>query len=167
MNRILRSSQISPHTVPSVGLAVHFSGLHIGVLYRVTETEAVRLLHLAWHHALRSDQLKAEYSCWIRLAIHEDRAMAIATYCRRIWKQNQRNQLPYGFSEPNDFFDTSGNLIKGPAKTGLTCASFVLALFEAARTPLADLDTWPEPTSEDIERQRALLTQLANTSNVD
>jgi hypothetical protein len=93
--------------------------------------------------------------------------MAIASFCRRIWKQNQRNQVPYGFSQPNNFFDTSGNLIKGPAKIGLTCASFVLAVFEAAGIPLADLATWPVPTTGDIDRQRELLDKLDNDPGVD
>jgi hypothetical protein len=93
--------------------------------------------------------------------------MAIAAFCRRIWTQNARNQVPYGFSHPNNFFDTSGNLIKGPAKVGLTCASFVLAVFEGARVPLADVATWPEPTADDIGRQRELLTNLERDASVD
>jgi hypothetical protein len=160
MARILRSDQISPQTVTAIGIAVHRKGLHIGVLYRVTDSATVRILHLAWHHALRSEELKADYACWIRPDILDDRAMAIASFCRRIWKQNQRNQVPYGFSRPNDFFDTSGNLIKGPARIGLTCASFVLAVFAAAAFPLADLATWPVPTAVDIERQHELLQKL-------
>jgi hypothetical protein len=98
--------------------------------------------------------------------IDDDRAMAIAAFCRRIWNQNERNQIPYGFSSPNRFFDTSGNAIKGPAKVGLTCASFVLAVFEGAGVVLADLDTWPNPTAEDIERQRELLNNLSRDPDV-
>jgi hypothetical protein len=146
---------------------VHREGLHIGVLYRVAENETIRLLHLAWHHDLRSEELKPQYVCWVRPAIEDDRAMAVASFCRRIWKQNQRSQVPYAFSHPNDFFDTSGNLIKGPAKTGLTCASFVLAVFNGARIPLADLTTWPAPTPEDQKRQLELLQKLIDDPLVD
>jgi hypothetical protein len=167
MDRVVRSGQFSPQTITGVGIAVHSAGLHIGVLYRVTENETVRLLHLAWHHRLRSDELKPEYVLWIRPAIDDDRAMAVASLCRRIWKQNQRNQVPYGFSHPNNFFDTSGDLIKGPAKVGLTCSSFVLAVFEVARVPLADLTTWPQPTEEDISRQREQLEMLAKDLTID
>jgi len=167
MNRVLRSSQLSPQTVSSIGIAVHSEGLHIGILYRVTENATVKLLHLAWHHNLRSDELKPQYSYWIRPKIEDDRAMAIASFCRRIWKQNERNQVPYAFSHPNNFFDTSGNLIKGPAKIGLTCASFVLAVFDGARVPLADLATWPDPTPKDKERQRELLQKLTDDPAVD
>jgi hypothetical protein len=167
MDRVLRSSQFPPQTVTGVGIAVHSAGIHIGVLHRVTENETVRLLHLAWHHHLCSDELKPEYVLWIRPGIDDDRATAVASLCRRIWKQNQRNQVPYGFSQPNNFFDTSGDLIKGPAKVGLTCASFVLAVFEVARVPLADLTTWPQPTEEDISKQREQLEILRQDSAVD
>ncbi|MGO9061389.1 MAG: hypothetical protein ACLQU2_29025 [Candidatus Binataceae bacterium] len=92
--------------------------------------------------------------------------MAIAAFCRRIWKQSVRNQIPYGFSHPNRFFDTSGNVITGPAKIGLTCASFVFAVFENAGVLLADLDSWPSPTSEDIEKQRELLISLSQGKSV-
>ncbi len=167
MDRVLLSNHISPQTVVGVGIAVHFSGLHIGVLYRVSENAAVKLLHLAWHNKLRSDDLSPVYKCWIRPAIADDRSLAIAAYCRRIWKQNERNQLPYGFSHPNKFFDTSGNIIKGPAKIGLTCASFVLAVFEGAGVLLADLEGWPSPTQEDMERQRALFDRLEGDDHVE
>jgi hypothetical protein len=167
VNRVLLSNQISPQTVAGVGIAVHFSGLHIGVVYRVTENAAIKLLHLAWHHRLRSDNLSSAYKCWIRPAIADDRALAIAAYCRRIWKQNERNQVPYGFSHPNRFFDTSGNVIKGPAKIGLTCASFVLAVYKGAGVLLGSLDTWPSATSEDIERQRELLSKMSEDDSVD
>jgi hypothetical protein len=166
VNRVLRSDHISPQTISGVGIAVHSVGLHIGVLYRVTENATIKLLHLAWHNKLCSDDLTPAYKCWIRPMIDDDRAMAIAAFCRRIWNQNERNQIPYGFSSPNRFFDTSGNAIKGPAKVGLTCASFVLAVFEGAGVVLADLDTWPNPTAEDIERQRELLNNLSRDPDV-
>jgi hypothetical protein len=146
--------------VTSIGIAVHVRGLHIGVLYRVSENTSIRLLHLAWHQKLCSDEPSDAYKCWVRPAIGDDRAMAVAAFCRRIWKQNERSQIPYGFSNPNRFFDTSGDLIRGPAKVGLTCASFVLAVFEGAGVALADLDSWPEPTEDDIKRQTELLDTL-------
>ena len=55
------------------------------------------------------------------------------------------------------FFDPSG-LLEGPAKIGLTCASFVLAVFDGARIPLVKTNAWPKlATTEDINRQKALL----------
>lgn len=160
MNRILQSTKISPQTVSGVGVAIHSAGKHIGVLYRVTTEQPVQLLHLAWHNALRSDQVKSDYVCWVRPMIREDRAMAIAALCRRIWRQNEAGRVPYGFSAPTQFFDPAGRQLSGPAKIGLTCASFVLAVFDAAGFPLIRYETWPPPSPEDVDRQRGLLAAL-------
>jgi hypothetical protein len=161
MNRVLESKKISPQTISGVGIAVHGSGLHIGVLYRISEGSAIRLLHLATHHALRSDEFKADYVCWVRPAIDFERAMAIAAFCRRIWKQNSNGRVAYGFTSPGRFFDATGALLAGPARIGLTCASFVLEVFDRAGLPLVDYASWPLPSDTDIARQTQLLDQLA------
>ena len=110
MNRVVESRNISTQTVTSLGIAVHCSGLHIGILYRVTRDDSVRILHLGSHNGLASDEPRGLYVLWVRLSVEADRAKAIAAYCRRIWKQNEAGKVPYGFSVPNEFFDASGRL---------------------------------------------------------
>ncbi len=166
MDRVVKSTERSPNTVVGIGIAVHQSSSHIGVLYRTGEGKPANILHLAWHHQLKSDEPSLGYPCWVRPRIADERALAIAAYCRRIWKQAARQQVPYGFSAPNAFFDQSGALLLGPAKVGLTCASFVLAVFDGAGSPLARLEEWPGASAEDTERQRELLDQLLQTENV-
>ncbi|HET6250174.1 MAG TPA: hypothetical protein VFE47_20960 [Tepidisphaeraceae bacterium] len=167
MNRVLESSKMSPQTVTAIGIAVHRAGLHIGLLYRVTANDSVRILHLRYHQSLASEQPGSAYICWIRREIEPDRAVAIATYCRRIWKQNRRGKVPFGFSLPTEFFSPSGSMLTGPAKTGLTCASFVLSVFSAASVPLVNTDSWPPPTAEDIKRQAALLNSQRHLMRPD
>jgi hypothetical protein len=157
MNRVLESRKISPQTVAAVGIAIHRVGLHVGVLYRVTKSDSVRILHLGQHEGLASEEPTDSYVCWVRPSLGLDRAMAVAALCRRIWKQNQDGKIPYGFSTPSAFFDASGRKLKSPATVGLTCASFVLAVFAAASIPLIRPETWPVPTREDVVRQRKLL----------
>jgi hypothetical protein len=166
MDRVVKSTERSPHTVIGIGIAVHQSSSHIGMLYRTAEGEPAKILHLAWHHQLSSDHPSTSYPCWVRPRIPDERALAIAAFCRRIWKKASQDQVPYGFSVPSAFFDYSGALISGPAKVGLTCASFVLAVFDGAGLPLVRMDEWPPPTLVDKARQRELLDELRKSSNV-
>lgn len=130
------------------------------MLHRVSEREPVHILHLAWHERLRSEPPSSDYVVWTRPQIEGDRGLAIAAFCRRIAKLSSKQQVPYGFSQPNDFFDSSGGFVRGPSRVGLTCASFVLAVFHTAGVPLARTDEWPLPTIEDLARQKELLEQL-------
>jgi len=166
MDRVVKSTERSPHTVIGIGIAVHQKSSHIGMLYRTAEGEPAKILHLAWHHQLRSDPPSQSYPCWVRPWIPNERALAIAAFCRRIWKKAGDDQVPYGFSAPSAFFDHSGALISGSAKVGLTCASFVLAVFDSAGLPLVRLEEWPSPTPDDKARQRELLDQLRKNADV-
>ena len=108
MDRVLDSKKISPHTLAGVGVAVHAKGTHIGLLYRDNDNEPVVLLHLGWHNSLRREAVSPAYACWVRPAVHPDRADAVAAFCRRIWKQNSHGRVPYGLSKPGRVFDRSG-----------------------------------------------------------
>lgn len=161
MNRVIESSRLSLQTVPAIGIAVYAHGGHIGLAYRVAEGEAVEILHLAGHLDLKSEAPTAAYVCWVNPGIAEDRANAIGALCRRIWKQNKNERVTYGFSAPGQFFTASGRQykVKGPAAVGLTCASFVLEVFEKARLPLIRAP-WPPPSDQDIADQTNLLLHL-------
>lgn len=166
MDRIFESARVSPSEIAHIGVAVHSDGAHIGVLHRSSKNTSALLLHLAWHNRLRSDIPTAEYLLWVEPLIPEARGAAIAALCRRIWKQHKKNGLPFGLSRPNDFFDVKGGVLKGPAKVGLTCATFVLAVFDAAKIPLVRSEDWPDPTETDIARQREFARRLEDDPSV-
>jgi hypothetical protein len=165
IKRVVRSKEFSPETVSAIGIAIH-SRIHVGILYRVSQTERVQILHLAWNRDLRSEPPSPEYRCWVRPEIGVDRAMAIAAMCRRVWKQNGRDQITYNFGSFKKYFNLDGNRIKGPANAGLTCASFVLAVFDAAKLPLIIDDEWPSPSREDMEVQNKYLENLKEDPDV-
>jgi hypothetical protein len=177
MERVLQSAATSMQTVPAVGIAVYHHGGHIGLLYRGAQRDGARILHLGGHLDLRCESPSEKYTCWIRPAINIDRAKAIAAFCRRIWKKNSDGQVPYGFSKPGQFFDFSGNQIRirGPAKVGLTCATFVLEVFDKAGFPLVKYDSWPSPSQKDVETQQLQLRliqdrhpeEIAHTASVE
>lgn len=163
VRRVVKSKDISPQTVASIGIAVYAGLTHVGMLYRISEQQSAEVLHLAWHRRLKSEPPTDECVGWVRPRIEPDRAAAIAALCRRIWRNNGRDQVTFSFSRPSGYFDFEGKQIKGPAKAGLTCAAFVLAVFDAAKFPLVLEDQWPPPDATDIERQNSLLDQLRKT----
>lgn len=66
-----------------------------------------------------------------------------------------------GISEPTDCFDRETlRFLLGPTKTGLTCASFVLAVFQQSGLPLVVCESWPKPNEEDIEWQKLIVKIL-------
>lgn len=145
--------------------AVHDDQRHLGILHRDRSVGEVRLLHLAWHYILRDSTPKPCY-LWIDPPIPEARARQVAALCRRVFRSNVRG-IPYAFSAPNDCFDEStARFLLGPTRHGLTCASFVLAVFDAAGLALVDYSTWPQRPEEDARWQRQVLDQLraANAS---
>ena len=132
---------------------------YIGVLHRQPDSHEIRMLHLAWHHDLQNSTPKPKY-LWIDPAIHARRLRQVAAVCRHIWRANGK-AIPYAFSPPNDCFDEqTGHYLLGPTRHGLTCASFVLAIFERAGLNLADYATWPTDREGDREWQEWIVSQL-------
>jgi len=132
---------------------------HIGMLHWDEEAAKTLLLDLAWHHELRNQSPRGDY-IWIDPDIPSRRLRQVTAVCRKIWRSNE-GALPYAFSPPNDCFDRdTGNFLIGPTNLGLTCASFVLAIFEAAGLQLARYETWPTNRSGDLEWQKWIIEQL-------
>jgi hypothetical protein len=70
-----------------------------------------------------------------------------------------RPRIPYGFRRGTSRFDELGRFIPGPGDTGLTCSTFIQAIFDWARIPLLDEATW-EVRDADRVAQQALLEYL-------
>lgn len=136
---------------------------HIGLLHRDAESQSLLMLHLAWHHRLRNEPPPAEMSLAIGPAFPPARLIQVAALCRKVWRANPKG-VPYAFSVPNDCFDEyTGEFLFGPTRLGLTCASFVLAIFQAAGLPLIDDMSWPKECPGDREWQQRILALLERT----
>lgn len=160
MNRVFATTEQSFFAQGNL-VAVYLSGegqLHSGILLRDEEIEDAVLLHLCWHCKLTLNAPPSQY-LWILPCINTRRSRQLAIYCRRLWRTNDRN-VPYAFSCPNDIFDKeSGKFLLGKTKYGLTCSSFVLAVFLAQGIQLIDGTEWPRRLG-DIEWQKQILTML-------
>jgi len=74
----------------------------------------------------------------------------VAAYCDLVWDRFQTDkQFPYALNFNGASFDAAGCLQLGPDGRGLTCATFVLAIFKSVGIELVDMEGWPVRQAED------------------
>ncbi len=130
---------------------------HIGVLHK--DADQVYFLHLAWHHDLRNGIPQRDYS-WVDPNLPAARLVHVAAICRKIWRANGK-EIPYAFSEASECFDSETGIFDfGPNRLGLTCASFVIAVFGAAGLRLVELTTWPSDRADDVTWREHVISEL-------
>lgn len=147
MDRVFTEASSPESKLKHSGVAIRNSGRgrHVGLIFK-REGEW-RMLHMGWHHQLDDESIPNSdgQHLWVdpEPAIDEIRLENLAAYCRLVSERNVDKGLPYGFSEPKNWFDpSSGEARSAPDGKGLTCASFVLAVFSANGLPLINEDTW-------------------------
>jgi hypothetical protein len=67
--------------------------------------------------------------------------------------------IPYGFAFDENCFDNDGTYRPMEIGKGLTCASFVIALFHSHGYPIVKLESW-KMRSEDVAWQKKILDPL-------
>jgi hypothetical protein len=162
MGTLHRSADRPPTDVDRVAIGIYPGGTHIGLLYREDGESPTVLLHLCWHRQLRQDDPSAKCHAWVRPRVEVATADTIAAYAALVWEKNQRRGLPYAFSDPRGFFDNNGDIVPGSEQVGLTCSTFVLAIFEVSGVRLLDYNTWPE-RPDDLAFQRGVIATLDRT----
>lgn len=163
---------VTPHTASSVehlqwlGIGIALTGpeqVHVGLLYRV-DGGTPFFRHLAFHRQLRNDSAVAfagEYSLhWAECSLDVDNRAVMAAYVAAV-EQNPAD-IPFGFDSSGSAFDPeTGAFYEPPIGKGLTCATYVLGMFEARGFHLLNTDGWPE-RAEDIEWQERIIGIVEN-----
>lgn len=136
-------------------------GWHAGLVSRRNPSGVANLLHLEEHHRLTREQYSGG-SPLVRTSIPVERQALIATKCRLIAKKHQEGGIPYGFSYTGSSFDRGGSLILSNKDVGLTCATFVLAVFQSEGYALCDLATFPSDPDGNAKFHDAIISRLKN-----
>jgi hypothetical protein len=164
----IRNSPNMGHHLFGVAIGRTDAGnLHTGIL--VAEKRSVpAFIHLKWDKKVRKESAAPTYlTVWVSTNLPSSRQRQIANYCRLVFTMNWVGGIPYGFSTPENAFDGStGVFVSGPKNYGLTCASFVLAVLEAAGLELARHDTWPTASEGDREWQSSMIALLKERNEV-
>jgi hypothetical protein len=155
-----RSFELIEHVAIAIRLVQGVEGQqHVGIFHKDETTKDLRMIHLAWHHELKNSHPNIWY-IWIAPPIPQRRARQVAAFCRKVSRSNPAG-IPYAFSQATDCFDQqTGSFIFGPSRNGLTCASFVLGVFQSTGLTLIDHDTWPRTRDGDEKWQRSIIEQL-------
>lgn len=122
---------------------------HVALLYRA-EDDSWRLLHLGWHHVLRHEQWDGAYS-WVPFEnLAPEVTEGLADLAVIIGTRDANRQIPYSVVfTGGQYFDESGIYIRHRAGEGLTCATFLLAVFRRWGLSLIDESTWPQARRDD------------------
>lgn len=122
--------------------------LHIGILFKGVGG-TVSAIHLGWEDSLRLDW--PYMRLWASPQLEPERLRSIGGICRLVWTEFETTRkFPYGVHFASQFFTPDGKLQLAPtSEIGLTCASFVLAIFRTAGIELVDIAQWPVRLLED------------------
>jgi hypothetical protein len=153
-----------------LGIAVgqpQFDGQrHVGIIYR-HDTTQMKFCHFLWHHLLRTADSppRADYvwdRCW---SVDDDEfnAKFLVGYIKSI-KEGQK--VPFGFSNDARIFADDGTYIEMEIGRGLTCASFVMHVFEQSGIKLIQTETW-QKRADDIEWQKCIVSKLREDKYFD
>lgn len=168
-----RLSTTSPARGAAVGLASGAVGLHTGLLYFDAEVPGWRIVHLAMHERLTVTKPSecAEWVAWGYLVPDIDpiELDVLATFCAQVARVLPR--VTYGFRFDETKLAEDGAPVLGEGEVGLTCATYVMAMFDYAKIAMIHRDSW-KTREEDLAAQTALVAlmrerQLASQAHID
>ncbi|MDP2314848.1 MAG: hypothetical protein Q8P41_18245 [Pseudomonadota bacterium] len=146
-----------------VGVAVFVADpavdqLHVGVLY-APPREPLKFLHLAFHARLKDEPFWGagfrQDRPYVGVAPNIDAELlpSVVAVCRRVVTRSQR-EIPYGVLYEGGRFLESGQLELAGEAHGLTCATFVLHIFESAGATLLDIASWESREEDGVWHDR-------------
>jgi hypothetical protein len=159
---------VQPNEVEYVAIAIERRTdciTHAGIVYR-DNSDVLKLLHYGLHnYPILQEPCARRYVFAIpRISnnsrINRDKLVAIADFCARINRANAGGRMPYSFQfDPDINFDfRTGALNTTTHAKGLTCSTFVVAVFRSSLNDLVREITWPrQADAEDIESRKAVL----------
>lgn len=133
---------------------------HVGLIYRV-DNSGPRFCHLAWHFMLKDEPLPTDYF-WGLSGLDPVNKTVMAAYVALL-KQNA-SDVPYGIDYGGIYFDDRGRYVVQPLGRGLTCATFILAVFARNGFDLVKIESWPE-RPDDIEWQQQIIGVLTHRAS--
>lgn len=140
---------------------------HVGILFKDREKREIRLLHLAFHHLLVEGTPEPRYG-WTALpssSLVPEKARVLARLCGLLggkYRRGSPSQLAYAFRYRGGKFDPASGDFLSQGGHGLTCATFILAVFASHGIHLLDCEQWTSRPG-DAEWQAEMLRTLRET----
>jgi hypothetical protein len=138
-------------------------GSHTGILFRLQGSLIIQ--DLLWHERFRSE-LCRRLPHFVIMRLEPEQEHDVRMVCRLIHeRQNSRDpakeyRIPYAFkySNKNGINRATGEvqLVDG---LGMSCSTFVLAVFQSVGITLVNIETWQERPG-DLARHEGLLNKM-------
>lgn len=162
IDKFLESSEIIGIIIGQSDPINNPNQLHCGIVYKYQNK--FNAIHLAWHYFLKHD---GNPNCFpkylfVKSNIHQYRQNSIAAMCRLILNLQNEIPIPYGLLYSGGSFTKEGILCLDSRENGLTCATFVLAVFKSCDIQLIDIDRW-EQRDSDSEWHKSIIESLQRT----
>lgn len=164
----------NPSRNPSIGLvaltvAPSPVGAHVGIAYKNDDSGELRHLHMAWHYQLTDESLTDKAIGWVEPSLSNLELSNLRASARVIAKK--LTNAPYALKKANAAYGRNGNengVLVLNDSIGLTCATFVLIVFEHAMVDLLELPTWDTCRSEvreteDVAAQKLIVELLSRS----
>jgi hypothetical protein len=172
---ILRRLDVPPKPVPTAAVFVQRSrlGAHVGVLH-ADDDGGVWLLHQAWNRDSRHETLatfradsKGTPLFFVPPGLDADEQAALRAHAVLAAKRIPEGGLPYAFGGAT--LDREQGFLLGES-CGLSCATLVNVVFQAAKVKLVNESTWAsqrtsEREAEDHKAKMRVVEALANSPN--
>lgn len=127
---------------------------HTGIVYR-NDSNKTMLLHLAFHHMLRHDELVDGNSFYFaQVDLDPDNQTVIAAFAELFG--NRAPKIPYGFDASGIVIDDQGQVGGLELGKGLTCATFVLAFFRRFAFEVINVGTWPKREDDEVWQKKMI-----------
>lgn len=165
MERVHQADPVLADQLGGAAVVVFRKGRHVGILFREVDM-STRVLHLCDHRVLRCDP-PSEATESILYVVPDLDPISIETvsaFARLVRNRHLADGIPYGFSPPDQFLDSSASFGTVPGE-GLTCASLILAVFHRSGVPLVAYDTW-ETDEHDLQQQLRFVIHFRDTDKM-
>lgn len=135
---------------------------HVALIYR-NDLQLPWLLHLGWHRILCHEPWSGHDKYhWVELSsVDIELQETFADWAALVANAATDATIPYSvvFS-PYKNFGANGQYINRKDGSGLTCATFLLAIFDDFGLPLVEISTWPHLRKEDSQWLKKILKSL-------
>ncbi|MDH0275300.1 MULTISPECIES: hypothetical protein [Stenotrophomonas] len=139
---------------------------HVAVFFRDEVGAVLMYGDLQWHLRARcSEAVARDRYIWVCPRLGEFDQILLASKAK-IWLENNPDTIPYSVSHPMGGVMFKDDKWAGEAPgMGLTCATFVVALFDELGIPFIDSSSWQERDG-DAEWKSEILMYLRNCPGV-
>jgi hypothetical protein len=131
----------------------------VGLLYR-NDNDEVRLSHLPWHFRFNGSDDPGPLDYWLEPHFNDMVQEQVVAFLLHRAEEQGKGDIPYSILRQGKSFDAAGKYVPAGIGEGLTCATYVLAAFEALEISIIDLQSWPVGRAEDQAWFQQILQRL-------